>query len=108
MFFASEKGATNFWTNRPLEKFGLVMKRREDFQDSVHLRCHLHIKGLPPTCFSIDHAELGGFVNMKHNEVRNLWVNQSRRFFHDVECEPKLLPLLEGEELRLKSANVSR
>ena len=54
------------------------MKCREDFQDSVHLRYHLHIKGLPSTCacgepFSIDHAQtckLGGFVNMKHNEVR--------------------------------------
>ena len=46
LFFASEKGATNFWTNRPHEKFGLAMKRREDFQDSVHLRYHLHIKGL--------------------------------------------------------------
>ena len=28
LFFASEKGATNFWTNRPLEKFGLAMKCR--------------------------------------------------------------------------------
>ena len=115
LFFASEKGATNFWTNRPLEKFGLAMKCRQDFQDCVAMRYHLPIKGLPPTCacgepFSFDHSQtckLGGFVNMKHNEVRNTFADQAKRVFHDVECEPKLLPLLPGEELRRKSANVS-
>ena len=115
LFYASEKGATNFWTNKPLEKFGLAMKCREDFQDSVHMRYHLHIKNLPQTCacgdpFSLDHSQtckLGGFVNMKHNEVRNMFAGQARRVFLDVECEPKLLPLLPGEELRLKSANRS-
>ena len=115
LFFASEKGATNFWTNRPLEKFGLAMKCRQDFQDCVAMRYHLPIKGLPPTCacgdpFSFDHSQtckLGGFVNMKHNEVRNTFAGQAKRVFHDVECEPKLLPLLPGEDLRRKSANVS-
>ena len=89
LFFASEKGATNFWTNWPLEKFGLAMKCRQDFQDCVAMRYHLPIKGLPPTCacgepFSFDHSQtckLGGFVNMKHNEVRNTFAGQAKRVF---------------------------
>ena len=46
----------------------------------------------------------GGFIHSRHNEIRDLTLECASECFNDVEKEPLLLPL-QGESLRLKSAN---
>ena len=48
----------------------------------------------------------GGFVCIRHDEVRDLTANMLREVCHDVTTEPTLLPL-EGENLRYRTANTS-
>ena len=46
----------------------------------------------------------GGFVCIRHDEMRDLTANMLREICHDVTTEPSLLPL-EGENLRYRTAN---
>ena len=45
----------------------------------------------------------GGFITMRHNDVRDLTANILEGVLNDVEVEPQLLPLT-GENLRYQTA----
>ena len=45
----------------------------------------------------------GGFVTMRHNDVRDLTANILKAVLNDVEVEPQLLPLT-GEKLQYQTA----
>ena len=64
------------------------------------------MKNFPSTCecganFSVDHAltcKKGGFVSIRHNEIRNITASLLKEVCHDVRVEPPLQPVV-GEDL---------
>jgi hypothetical protein len=110
---AQERGASALVTTLPIKRLGFSLTKFE-FQDQLLMRYRWPLKDLPSTCacgspFSVDHSQichLGGFINMRHNELRDLMASEMRHFLKDVEVEPCLTPL-SGESLRPRSAITS-
>ena len=102
---AKEKGSTNWLTALPLQDHGLVLNKGE-FGDALNLKYNRPIKGLPTKCpcgqnFNVTHAmncKMGGFVIIRHNELRDFEANLLNKVCTDVEIEPRLQPL-EGEQM---------
>jgi hypothetical protein len=103
---SQDKGASALVTTLPLERYGFALTKME-YRDQLMMRYRWPLKDLPTTCscgspFDIDHSQichLGGFINMRHDEVRDIITSEMRHVFHDVESEPKLAPLT-GEVLQ--------
>jgi hypothetical protein len=70
------------------------------------------VPDLPLACvcgspFTVDHSQIchvGGFINMRHDELRDLLASEMQQVLKDVEVEPSLAPLT-GETLQPRSAN---
>ena len=113
MLAAQVKGASFLATTLPLKKYGFNLSKLE-FRDHLLLRYRWPIPDLPVTCacgapFSVDHSQIchqGGFVNMRHDEVRDLLATDMKKILKDVETEPRLSPLT-GESLHPRSANTT-
>ena len=108
-----EKGASNWLNCLPLKSEGYNLNKQE-FRDSIKLRYGWQLEGLPATChcgqnFSVHHAtscKVGGFIHMRHNEVRDITAKLLDEVCHDVKIEPPLIPL-NRERLHLGTANRS-
>ena len=48
----------------------------------------------------------GGFISIRHNDLRNVTANMMSEMYKDTEIEPKLTPL-SGEELQGRTSNNS-
>ena len=89
-------GASNWLNAIPLAEHGFNLSKSE-FRDALALRFNHNIKGLPSKCpcgqrFDVTHAmncKRGGFVIMRHNDIRDLL----KRVCNNVEIEPPLQPL---------------
>ena len=94
---AKEKGASNWLTCLPLSDFGFSLSKSE-FRDAIHLRYGWRPPKLPSTCvcgspFSIDHAlscSRGGYLGIRHNEIRDLLGDLLNETCHNVCLEPQL------------------
>ena len=94
----SERGASSWLGAIPIAKQGFCFNKSE-FQDALCLRYSMEIRNLPNKCpctqnFNVTHAlncKLGGFVNVRHNSIRNLECKLLQAVCRDVECEPPLL-----------------
>ena len=92
-----EKGVSSWLTTLPLEKYGFTLSKRE-FWDAIHIRYNLPLSRLPTKCicgaaFDIQHAlscKRGGFVIIRHNNLRDLIAEQLQEVCHDVKIEPQL------------------
>ncbi|KAG0719760.1 hypothetical protein GWK47_049860 [Chionoecetes opilio] len=110
---AQETGASNWLTSLPIRAKGFNLNKQE-FVDDVALRYGWPVEGLPNTCVcgspnSADHTmtcKKGGFVCIRHDEVRDLTASMLKEVCHDVSTEPTLLPL-DGELLRYRTANTA-
>lgn len=93
-------GASNWLNAIPLAEHGFNLSKGE-FRDALALRFNHDIKGLPSKCpcgqrFDVTHAmncKRGGFVIMRHNDIRDFEANLLKRVCNDVEIEPPLQPL---------------
>jgi hypothetical protein len=111
MDISQEKGASFFVTTLPLARYGFTLSKGE-FLDAVLLRYMWPLHNLPSQCvcgkpFSVDHSQIchvGGFINMRHDAIRNLLAAEMREVLRDVQLEPPLTPLT-GEEILPASAN---
>jgi hypothetical protein len=111
VMIAQEKGASSFLSTLPLERYGFTLSKSE-FRDAVFLRYMWPLPNLPSRCvcgksFTIDHAQMchmGGFINMRHDAIRDILAAEMRDIFRDVEIEPLLTPL-SGEVILPASAN---
>ena len=73
-----------------------------EFQDSLNLRYDKPLKNLPSKCpctspFTITHAmncHRGGFINIRHNNIRDYEVGILKKFCKYVQVEPPLQPTL--------------
>ena len=110
---AQETGASNWLTSLPIRAKGFSLNKQE-FVDAIALRYGWSVVGLPHTCAcgspnNVNHTmtcKKGGFVCIRHNEVRDLTASMLREVCHDVSTEPLLLPL-NGEHMRYRTANTT-
>ena len=110
---AREVGASNWLTALPIKTKGFSLNKQE-FTDAIALRYGWSLDGLPNRCtcgipFDADHAMVckkGGFICVRHDEVRDLTAQMLKEVCHDVSVEPALLPL-GGETFGYRTANMS-
>ena len=99
-----DRGAS-FWLEAlPLEESEYILSK-EVFKDGVRLRYDLPLPDLPSSCvcgdkFTVERAlscKKGGFINQRHDNIRDLFVCLLKRVCPNVKQEPHLTPLLTGE-----------
>ena len=96
----AEPGASSWLGALPIQSQGFNLTKNE-FHDALALRYNMSIKNLPSKCpcgqrFDPTHAlncHLGGFVNARHDNIRDLECNLLKTVVNDVECEPNLQPV---------------
>ena len=106
----TEKGASNWLTTLPLKDHGFYLNKQV-FWDSISMRYGLPISRLPAKCacdhvFNVEHAlscKTGGFVNIRHNDLRDFTAEALNEVCNDVSVEPLLAPCT-GETFTYKSA----
>ena len=97
----SEPGASSWLGTLPLRSQGLNLNKGE-FQDALAIRYNRDIKNLPSRCpcgqtFDTTHAlncHLGGFINARHDIIRDFEYDLLKAVVHDVEKEPGLQPVV--------------
>ena len=101
---SSEVGASSWLNAIPLKKYGFHLEK-QSFRDALYLRYAVPLPRLPQKCvcgapFNEVHGlncQRGGFVVIRHNEVRDLTAELLAEVCNDVATEPSLTPL-SGEE----------
>jgi len=107
-----QNGASIWLTSLPIIEEGYRLNKQQ-FTDAVRIRYGWALSRLPSKCvcgvsFNIDHAlscKKGGFVTLRHNEIRNTTAKLLKEVCHDVKIEPSLIPLT-GETFTEKTANL--
>ena len=102
---ARGSGASNWLTSLPIEEEGFHLNKKE-FWDAISIRYNWPIPFLPTICvcgkpFDMSHSlscKKGGFVTLRHNEVRDLTAEMLHEVCRNVSTEPALQPLT-GEHL---------
>ena len=95
-----EKGAGSWLTALPLTRHGYSLNKVE-FRDAICLRYSWKIPNTPPVCGcgsenNVDHTLIckkGGYVSMRHNNIRDMNADFQREVCRDVVNEPALIPL---------------
>ena len=94
---AKQKGTSSWLNVLPLEDHGFTLTKGE-FRDELALRYNKTLRSLPSNCpcgqkFNVTHAlncKKGGFMIMRHNNIRDFEANLLRIVHNDVEVEPQL------------------
>ena len=110
MTLAKEKGASSWLTPLPIEEHGFEL-HKSAFRDAIALRYGWRPQGMPSTCIcgkpnDVSHAfscPTGGYVILRHNEIRDATASMLKEVTSSVETEPMLQPLT-GEQLNYHSA----
>ena len=105
-----ETGSSNWLTTLPLLEFNYVLNKQE-FWDALRIRYNWPIPGLPSRCacgakYDVQHSmscKKGGFVTLRHNELRDLTAKLLDEVCKDVSTEPMLIQLT-GEHMQYKTA----
>ncbi|XP_047481191.1 uncharacterized protein LOC125033589 [Penaeus chinensis] len=113
MSIARETGVSNWLTSLPIKVKGFSLNKQE-FVDALALRYGWPIEDLHQHCtcgsaFDPNHAmtcKTGGFVCMRHDEVRDVTAQMLGEVCRDVRIEPPLIPT-EGRNFSLQSANTA-
>ena len=101
---AGEKGAGACLTALPLQSMGYTLNKQE-FRDAICLRYGWKIPYTPLFCNckkknDVNHTlncKLGGYVHMRHNNLRDLEAFILKEVCKDVRTEPGLLPVGNAE-----------
>ena len=94
---ATEKGASSWLAVLPLRNLGYSLNKQE-FQDAIRLRYGWNIPDMPKHCGcgkrnSVDHSlncHLGGYVQLRHNKIRDTEAKIMKEVAFDVKVEPGL------------------
>ena len=94
---AQEKGASSWLSVLPLKNLGYSLNKQE-FRDAIKLRYGWPIPDMPTHCGcgkrnSVDHSldcKLGGYVHIRHNNIRDTEARIMREVGFDVKVEPGL------------------
>jgi len=95
-----ENGSGSWLTCLPIQQLGYAYNKR-DFRDSVFLRYGWPIPDTPRFCDCnakndnnhILNCKRGGYVNYRHNNVRDSVAEYLRMVTKDVKIEPQLIPI---------------
>lgn len=106
-----ENGASTWLTAIPLKEFGFDLSKGE-FRDALCIRYGWRPTDLPLKCvcgesFTVAHSLMcvyGGYVNQRHNDIRDLSASLLKDVCPNVCTEPLLQPL-SGESFRLRSTS---
>ena len=106
-----ETGVSNWLTSLPLKDQGYDLNK-EQFWDALRIRYNWMIPRIPSECscgakFNLMRAlscKKGGFVSLRHNELRDMTGKLMEEVCHDVGKEPMLLEL-NGERFNQTTAN---
>ena len=106
---AREKGASAWLTTIPIEKHGFAL-HKGTFHDAVALRYGWPLRFCPENCicgsrFEPDHqlvCQQGGYISLRHYELRDLTASLLKEVCIDVSTEP-LLQTVTGENLPTSS-----
>ena len=98
----SEPGASSWLGAIPLEAHNFNLTKSE-FNDSLCLRYKKPLKNLPSKCpcgavYNVTHAlncHRGGFVNARHDRIRDVECQLLKMVLHDVESESQLQPVID-------------
>ena len=96
------KGSNGWIGAIPIRAQGRYLPKAE-FQDSIRLRLGLVPSNMPTKCAcgqmnSVNHAKnchIGGYINMRHDAIRDYIRDKAALVYHDVEKETKLKPVEE-------------
>lgn len=108
---ARDKGASSWLNALPIEDMKFTLNK-DEFRDALRLRYNLKLDNLPTTCpcgqrFNIIHAlscKKGGFVNERHDNIKNTLTTLLDKVCVDVESEPHLIPIT-NETFHHRTAN---
>ena len=92
------KGTSNWLTTLPIKEKGYTLTKQE-FWDAVCMRYNWPLERMPNDCacgekFDVTHAlscKLGGFVTLRHNEIRDITAELLKEVCNDVRKEPLLI-----------------
>eukprot|EP00731_Ephydatia_muelleri_P019440 Em0012g265a len=106
-----EKGSSSWLSALPIADHGFHLNKGE-FRDALCLRYDWSLPNVPQHCscgkqFYVDHAmtcHLGGFLTVRHNDIRDFTASLLTEVCHNVTTEPTLQPL-NGETFSYRTAN---
>ena len=109
----NQKGVSNWLTVLPLKDQGYQLSKQE-FWDAIQVRYNWPLDRLPTHCpcganFNVAHTlscKKGGFITLRHNEVRDITAGLLSEVCPDVRKEPLLVAL--GNEELPRNANKNR
>ncbi|XP_066921132.1 uncharacterized protein [Clytia hemisphaerica] len=109
----NQKGVSNWLTVLPIKDEGYELSKQE-FWDAIRIRYDWPLDRIPTHCpcgakFDVAHAlscKKGGFITLRHNEIRDITAKLLNEVCVDVRKEPILLPI--GNEDLPNQANKSR
>ena len=112
---ACEKGAGAWLSALPLQSLSYTLNKQE-FRDAICLRYGWRIPNTPAYCAcgsknSVDHTlncKRGGYVNMRHNNIRDFEATLLKEVCRDVKIEPMLLPVGNSESRSSNQAERAR
>ena len=95
-----ETGSYNWLTTLSIKEFGYDLNK-EEFWDALRIRYNWNLPRLPSECvcgnkFDLSHAlscKKGGFISIRHNEIRDITALLLKEVCHDVKKEPMLMEL---------------
>ena len=96
----NEVGASAWLSAIPIKVHGFYLDKKS-FWDAIRLRYGIALERLPSNCvcgntFNVEHAlscPKGGFVSIRHNEVRDITAEFLAETCKDVQVEPVLTPV---------------
>ena len=102
---STKKGVSNWLTMLSITKYGFELSKQQ-FWDSICLRYGWEISKLPITCpcgskFDVQQSmscKKGGFITIRHNDLRDLTSRILSEVCYNTEIEA-ILVLLSGEDL---------
>jgi len=105
-----ETGASTWLSVLPIKEYHYNLNKQQ-FWDVIAMRYNWPIPGLPARCvcsekFDVQHAlycKKGGFITLRHNEIRDITSDLLNVVCKDVESEPHLIKL-NGEENTLNKS----
>ena len=108
-----EKGVSSWISTLPLASEGYIMNKQL-FWDLIRIRYGWELKRLPEKCacgsnFNLQHAlscKKGGFISIRHNQIRNITASLLKETSKDVRVEP-ILQQLTGENFNSRSAIIT-
>ena len=110
-----EKGAGAMFSALPIQLIDNVFDK-QSFRDAICMRYNWNFPNTPRHCacgakHSTDHilmCKKGGYVSMRHDNLRNLEASFLREVCKDVKVEPVLQPIGEAETLSSNRAEKAR